>query len=68
MTLFYIWKLIEKIYFVQTNNTKTGSVLVHQGLGVFVLAALTLYLGIDTTFTVGVSENITNIIFSGVTK
>ena len=65
MTLFYVWKLIEKIYFVPAENIKTVSVLTHQGIGVFILTALTLYLGLDTSLTVGVSENIAHTVFTG---
>ena len=46
-------------------NIKTVSVLTHQGIGVFILTALTLYLGLDTSLTVGVSENIAHTVFTG---
>ncbi|MED5274827.1 MAG: proton-conducting transporter membrane subunit [Pseudomonadota bacterium] len=65
MTLFYIWKLIEKIYFLETDKSGSQSIMTHQGLGILILTTLTLYLGIDTTFTVGISESISNLILSG---
>ena len=68
MTLFYVWKLIEKIYFSQAENIKVEPVLTHQGIGVFVLTALTLYLGLDTTLTVGISEDIAYMIMQGINK
>jgi len=58
MTLLYMWKIIEKIYFSESINNNAITILNHQTIGVFVLAALTIYLGLDASFTTSVSGEI----------
>jgi hypothetical protein len=58
MTLLYMWKIIEKIYFSESINNNAITILGHQRIGVFVLAALTIYLGLDASFTTSISGEI----------
>ena len=58
MTLIYMWKIIEKIYFSESVNNNVITILNHQVIGVFVLMALTIYLGLDASFTTSVSGEI----------
>ena len=50
---------------LETDKSGSPSIMAHQGVGILILTTLTLYLGIDTTFTVGISESISNSILSG---
>ena len=59
MTLFYVWLLIEKIYFSNNKFSDGHKINGYQYVCVFILTGLTLYLGIDTNFTVGISKEIT---------
>ena len=58
MTLLYMWKIIEKIYFSESVNNNVITILNHQVIGVFILMALTIYLGLDASFTTSVSGEI----------
>ncbi len=50
MTFFYIWKMIENIYFKSTDNNES---------------VLTIYFGIDTSLTADVAESIAYDVYYG---
>jgi multicomponent Na+:H+ antiporter subunit D len=64
MTLFYVWLLIEKIYFSVRLNHEASIATSYQLLCVYFLAAITIYLGVDTSLTFGISEQISNNFYS----
>lgn len=63
MTLFYVWLLIEKIYFSKSENNFSAPIMKHQYACILFLAIFSIYLGIDTTLTVGISEQISSNFF-----
>lgn len=60
MTLFYVWLLIEKIYFSANMSHDSTVATNYQYLCVYLLALITIYLGFETSLTFGVSEQISN--------
>ena len=68
MTLFYIWRLFESIYFSKEKISTNSTVDRSQALGIVLLAILTLYLGLDATLTAGVSKDISINLLGGVTE
>jgi len=68
MTFFYAWLLIEKIYFSARLNHDASVATNYQLLCVYFLAALTIYLGVDTSLTFGISEQISNNFYSSINQ
>jgi hypothetical protein len=68
MTFFYAWLLIEKIYFSARLNHDASVATNYQLLCVYFLAALTIYLGVDTSLTFGISEQISNNFYSTINQ
>ena len=60
MTVFYAWLLIEKIYFSDLVDSKKYSHFEFRYSFVILLAIASIFLGIDTTLTVDLSEEISN--------
>jgi len=67
MTLFYVWVLIEKIYFATNDNDDAiNNIPIYQMFCIITLTVMTIYLGLETSLTSGIAENISND-FYGVT-
>jgi len=61
MTLFYVWALIEKIYFATNNNSSTvNNISIYQIFCVITLTIMTIYLGLETSLTSGIAQNISS--------
>ena len=61
MTLFYVWALIEKIYFATNNNSSAvNNVSIYQIFCVITLTIMTIYLGLETSLTSGIAQNISS--------
>ena len=68
MTLFYVWLLIEKIYFSVSVNHDSSIPTISQSLCIYLLAAITIYLGIETSLTLGISDQISTNFFYNINK
>ena len=67
MTLSYVWVLIEKIYFATNDNDDAiNNISIYQMFCIITLTVMTIYLGLETSLTSGIAENISND-FYGVT-
>jgi len=61
MTLFYVWALIEKIYFATNNNSSAvNNISIYQIFCVITLTIITIYLGLETSLTSGIAQNISS--------
>ena len=61
MTLFYVWELIEKIYFATNNNSSAvNNISIYQIFCVITLTIMTIYLGLETSLTSGIAQNISS--------
>ncbi|MBJ40773.1 MAG: cation:proton antiporter [Gammaproteobacteria bacterium] len=61
MTLFYVWALIEKIYFATNNNSSAvNNISIYQIFCVITLTIMTIYLGLETSLTSGIAQNISS--------
>ena len=65
MTFFYIWKMIENIYFKSTDNNESVAIKNYQIACITILTTLTIYFGIDTSLTADVAESIAYDVYYG---
>ena len=66
MTIFYVWKMVEQMYRDSENSQVIDRLSNHQLVGIYVLTFLTIFLGVETTFTVGIAQSIAYDIIYGV--
>ena len=66
MTLFYVWKMIDQAYFKENSNGEMFELKKHQFIPIAFLTLLIIYLGVETSLTVGVSQSIAYDIIYGV--
>ena len=66
MTLFYVWKMIDSVYFKENSNEEMFELKKHQLIPIVFLTLLIIYLGVETSLTVGVSQSIAYDIIYGV--
>jgi len=66
MTIFYVWKMVEQMYKDSEDSQVIDRLSNHQLAGIYVLTFLTIYLGVETTFTIGIAQSIAYDIIYGV--
>ena len=66
MTLFYVWKMIDQVYFKENSNGEMFELKKHQFIPIAFLTFLIIYLGVETSLTVGASQSIAYDIIYGV--